>query len=66
MSYWKIRSKQMPADTTYFLQVIVHKPSLPAFDNGVNALNLVLQTLLMFSKSTSPYVLTQPQFKYLL
>ena len=30
---------------------IVHKTLTPAFDKGVNALNLVLQTLLMFSRS---------------
>ena len=44
----------------------VHKPSTPAIDKGVNALNLVLQTLPMFSKSTWSHLLTQPQSKYLL
>ena len=45
---------------------IVHKPSMPEIDKGVNALNLVLQTLPMFSKSTQPHLLKQPQSKYLL
>ena len=45
---------------------IVHKTSIRAIDTGVNALNLVLQTLPMSSKSTKPPLLTQPQSKYLL
>ena len=45
----------------------VHKPSTPAFGinalKGVNALNLVLQTLRMFSKSTQPHLLIQSHSK---
>ena len=44
----------MTADTTYFLQETKSstKPETAAIDKGVNALNLLLQTLPMFSKST--------------
>ena len=48
--------KQISADTTYFLPEtklsIVHKPSTPVVEEGVNALNLILQTPPMFSKYT--------------
>ena len=61
--------KQISADTTYFLPEtklsIVHKPSTPVVEEGVNALNLILQTPPMFSKYTLPHLLTQPQSKYL-
>ena len=44
----------MSADTMYFLQKneIVHKPSTPEIGKEVNALNLLLKTPAMFSKST--------------
>ena len=44
---------------------MVHKPSAPAIDKGINALNLI-QTLPMFYKSTQHHLLTQPQSKFLL
>ena len=53
----------MSADTTYFLQETKSSTKTPAIDKGVNALNLVLQTLPMFSKSNWPHLLTQPQSK---
>ena len=43
----------MPADNVLFNRnEIVHKPATPAIDKGTNALNLALQTLPIFSKST--------------
>ena len=45
---------------------IAQKPSTPAIGKAVNALNLVLKALPMFSKSTLPHLLTQHQCKYLL